>query len=349
MKTVNKGSQIAVFIAANTKDATQNQNDYSSHSVITEYFTEEEIEDIVSAFRSSSIFVDISFEETDFIQKLLAEQHKQIGKEYVAVYTSAQKGTGPGRKSLIPSFCNMLNIPIMGSNAYVRSLCRHKYHASSILKLHNIQSMDAWLYDFRFGWLLNQSPPKNEKIILKPVHESASIGIDRNSITMFNHNLEGEIRKLSESFQQPIIIQPFISGYEVEIPIVCSDGVCYALGAAGIAINDSYLLGDQILTYDIVYNDQYKFYDFSTMFDPKVVNSIKACAEKCGQILGIEGLGRIDFRITTNGNFVVTDISTNPHIVKHSSYGYVFKNLGFEYSELPLSMLALLSMKQNWY
>lgn len=349
IEKVKKSSKdFAVYIVANIKDSTKNISDYSTNSIITEYFTEDELEGIVLAFRAHGIYVDVSSEETEFISKMINGDLEKLPMKYKTVYTSAQKGTGPGRKSLIPSFCNMLNIPIMGSNAYVRSLCRHKYHASSILRQHGLQEMKAWLYNPGSGWLLNLKPPSGIKIIIKPVYESASIGVDEKSIVNFDEGSEDIIRQHSLIFNQPIIVQEFISGYEVEVPVLLDSGMPYALGAIGISVNGKTLLGNQILTYDIVYNDRYNFYDFEEIVDESSINNITKCAEKSAQILGIEGLGRIDFRVLLNGQFYITDVSTNPHIIKHSSYGYLFNKKGFEYSDLPLAMLALLCMKNNW-
>lgn len=347
-KIKKNSNDFAIYIAANIKDSTKNLSDYATNSIITEYFTENELEEIILAFREYGIYVDVSSEETEFISKLNNGDLDKLPMKYKAVYTSAQKGTGPGRKSLIPSFCNMLNISIMGSNAYVRSLCRHKYHASSILRLHGLQEMKAWLYNPNSGWLLNSKPPLGTKVIIKPVYESASIGVDEKSILNFNKDSENAIKQHSLIFNQPIIIQEFISGYEVEVPVIIDSGIPYTLGAVGISVNENTLLGNQILTYDMVYNDYYNFYDFNEIFNDQIINSIRQCAERCAQVLGIEGLGRIDFRVSPDGQFYITDISTNPHIVKHSSCGYLFNKAGFEDSDLPLSMLALLCIKNNW-
>ena len=350
LKKIKESSKdFGIYIAANIKDSTTNISDYSTNSIITEYFTEDELEDIVLAFRSNGIYVDVSSEETEFISKMINGDLERLPKKYKAVYTSAQKGTGPGRKSLIPAFCNMLNVPIMGSNAYIRSLCRHKYHASSILKQHGLQEMKAWLYDPTTGWLLESKPAIGNKIIIKPVYESASIGVTEKSIMNFAKDSEDIIRQHSITFNQPIIIQEFVSGYEVEVPVIINSGIPYSLGVVGISVNKKRILDNQILTYDIVYNDQYNFYDFKDMVNDSIVAGVRKCAENSAQVLGMEGLGRIDFRVTMNGRFYITDISTNPHIVKHSSYGYLFNKLRFGYSDLPLSMLALLCIKNKWF
>lgn len=340
--------EIVIFLVVNVKGITQDTRDYREHSIVTEYFTESEIEEIVSSFRQYGIYIDVSTDENEFIEKINAGKLANLPHTFKIIYASAQKGIGPGRKSLIPSFCNMNGLQIIGSNAYVRALCRHKYHIYSILKQHGIQKMNAWMYDHKTGWLLSDKPIADTKVIVKPLYESASIGIDEKSILTIGLNSEKILGEISMRFEQPVILQEFIEGYEVEIPLVNDSVNVYALGAVGISINEKLLLDREILTYDLVYHEKYSFYHF-TMFPDEILNRIKKAAEDCMKILNIEGLGRVDFRVKRDGSFYITDVATSPHIVRHSACGFLLKELGFDYSEIPLCMVALAAKKYNWF
>ena len=347
-KTKELHQEIAVFLAVNVKGVTKHNNDYSAHSIVTEYFTENEIEQIVSAFRQNGIYTDVSTDENEFIGKINAGSLTRLPHKHKIVYSSAQKGIGPGRKSLIPSFCNMSGIQIIGSNAYVRALCRHKYHVYSILKQHGIQKMQAWMFDYKTGWLDSSAPPDNIKVIAKPLYESASIGIDQKSILLTGEHSIDILNDISKTFDQPLILQEFIEGYEVEVPVMNDSTHSFSLGAVGISVGDRLMLGNDILTYDIVYHEKYGFYNFKK-FNPDIAAEIEKAAVACARILNIEGLGRVDFRITSSGNFYITDVATNPHIIKHSTCGFLCKEIGFDYSDLPILMLGLAGKKYNWF
>lgn len=344
-----KGLQnnIAVFIVANTKQALPN-NDYLSSSITTEYFSETELEAIVNGFRNSGFYTDISIGEDQFIKKIQNGLYHDMPFKNKIVYNSAQTGTGPGRKSLIPSFCNLHQIPITGSNAYVGSLCRHKYHYCSLLKHHHLQHLKAWLFYYKTGWLLSEKPPGSIKVIAKPIYESASIGVTEESVLVIDNNFEERIVTLSKNFDQPIIIQEFIAGFEVEVPLFNDSFITHSLGCVGISLNGNALLGDSILTYDVVYDDKYAFFDISKVITEEVADRIIKCAIDSANVLGIEGFGRIDFRITEEGAFYITDIATNPHITPYSSFSYLFELHEFDYKDLPVCMLALAAKKYEW-
>ena len=206
----------------------------------TEYFSDDEFDQIVSMFSSIGIPTDYFLHEDDFFQYVISKMPQDL-----VVYNAAQSGTGPGRKSLIPAFCNLHGIPCTGSNAYVVSLCRHKYHVNKLLAQAGIPVPETWLYSN--GWLLEKRPFHNSKIILKPIYESASIGIDESSIQTYTNCIDSLIQSRSEQHRQPIIAQQFVPGYEVEFPLICIDTQIIPLTAVGISVDGQEKLGSGIL------------------------------------------------------------------------------------------------------
>jgi D-alanine-D-alanine ligase len=71
-------------------------------------------------------------------------------------------------------------------------------------------------------------------------------------------------------------------------------------------------------------------------------------AEKAISVIGTEGYGRIDFRITDSGQPYVMDVATYPHIIKHSSFWFLFRQYGFEYRDIFAVLLALAAEKYKW-
>lgn len=327
-----------LYIVSNVKGVTKNFIDFNEHSLITEFFSENEVEEIVSSFRESGLTTEVFFDENMFIQSILSKEYQKYSKNNIIVYNSSQKGTGPGRKSLIPAFCNLHNIKTTGSNAYVVSLCRHKYHYNLILSKLGLPVVNSWLFDYTHGWLLNNKPELGTKIIIKPTFESASIGIKDTSIVCFDNSTEDLLAYIGEQYNQPLTIQRFIDGFEIEVPVI-NYKKSIAITPIGISLHGDKYLGTNILDYEIVYNDDYSFYLFDEI-SKKQELEILTIAENAAKGLGIHGFGRVDFRVDNNKNVYITDISTNPHITKHSSFAYLFNQLGYSYKELPLALIG---------
>lgn len=321
-----------LLIVCNSKRNSDFAENRGTFNMDTEYFSDDEFEQIVSMFSAVNDSIDFFTYEDDFFSYIIKKAPPNP-----LVYNAAQSGIGPGRKSLVPAFCNLHGIPCTGSNAYVVSLCRHKYHVNKILSQAGVPVPKTWLYSD--GWLMGESPDPEIKILLKPIYESASIGIDSDSMQIYTANIDRKIHQRVEQHHQPIIAQEFIPGYEVEVPIICVNNEVFKLPPVGISIGGKHNLGDEILDYELIYHDRYGFYDFATEQE-KLSGELCVCAEKVSRILGMEGLCRVDFRIKSDGSFFVTDVSTNPHFVLHSSVDFSFKKLGLMPSHIARTILS---------
>lgn len=336
---------IKICLVTNVSELTDGTSDYSEFSIKNEYLTIIELEEIVHDLNSFGFEVISFHEEMDFIKFVLENQISQ-DKGFL-VYCTAQKGTKIGRKSLIPAFCDLNNIFHANSNPYVVSLCRNKFHSGCILENACFKVPKSWLFNNTNGWFAGIEPKNGTKVIIKLNNEAASIGLDQNNIMIYSESTEEFIKNMSLNFNQEVIVQEFIKGYEIEVPIICSEKVTYPVMAVGISIHKQEFLDDNILTYDIRGNENYDFYNFNSV-NYTLANEIMQLACNAAKILGIQGFGRIDFRINSNGEYYITDIATNPHLVKHSSFYYAFSTLGFTHSEMLATLIGI-SIQRNSY
>ena len=192
-------------------------------------------------------------------------------------------------------------------------------------ELHTYQnSLPTYVYAQNQKWIGGKRPIIGEKVIAKLNGESASIGLTESNVFVYSPKSDSYLYQLTNQYRQPVIVQPFIDGYEIELPIIIGKWK-FALLAAGIKMNDSKLLGGKFLDYNTRFNHTYDFYNYDS-FNKILSESIKRDAIKVAEILNIENFGRIDFRIDPKGNYYISDIATNPHITKDSSFSYIFND-----------------------
>ncbi|QOX63994.1 hypothetical protein FRZ06_11945 [Anoxybacterium hadale] len=311
-------------------------------SMTTEYLSDDEFEQIICMFNTLQCKTKFFFNEDEFIEYYLNNKNRMT--PYIIVYNSAQSGFGAGRKSLIPSFCQLHALKFTGSNAYVVSLCRHKFHVNKILSETGVSTPKAWLFT-NGGWLAEESPPNSMRLLLKPIFESASIGIDQDSIINYHPSLDAFIRERSCQLHQPIIAQEFIEGYEVEVPLVQAGNAINIMPPIGISIDNKQLLRNEILDYNRIYFEKYSFYDFTR--EVFHLEGLYKTATSTVEILGMEGLCRIDFRVKSDGEYFVTDVSTNPHFISHSSVSYSFLSKGYKTTDIVRTILSAAIAKGN--
>lgn len=323
------------IIVCNKKDTTKIINNYSNSSIETEFLSEDEFEQLSEMAYSQHLPFDIFTSEINFMTSIIQNYHKLKNKNIV-VYNSAQNGIGAGRKSLIPAFCNLLQLTCTGSDAYRVSLCRDKFAINCILKANNINVPLSFLcHD------TNDIDLPKGKYLIKPLYESASIGITDKNI-FYSDNIPNEyINELIIKLKQPLLIQTFIDGYEFEIPILKRNDDILIFEPVVLSLNKrSKYMGANILDYKKIFDDNYNFNQMP-MEMCTYNNALEETARYVAELLELNGLCRIDGRITKDGSFFITDVSTNPHFIHHSSVNFAFHLNNYSDSDIFKPILYL--------
>lgn len=163
--------------------------------------------------------------------------------------------------------------------------------------------------------------------------------MDKNNIYNYDESKDSLIDIISQKYKQDVIIQKFIYGYEVEVSFIYGKGT-FVFPPVGIKLGDNKTLGDKILDYDIRKNHPYEFYDFMQEC-PETAPKIQECTKYIASALNISGLGRIDYRITPQQQYFVTDVATNPGYGDFSSTYHVFKTFGYSYCEMLTALVGI--------
>ena len=330
----------SIILVANVREKTTGFKDYNGTSVISEFLTLSQYELIIETIRNIGFEVTSYFDENDFIKDCISNNYFQRTGKQVIVINTAQKGTAVGRKSLIPAFCDLNGLWHTNSNAYIVSLTRNKYHCDSILKANGFPVTEEYWYFPDTGWFLGRFPSLGEKVIAKLNGETSSIGLTDDNIFNYDKTKDAFIQKLASTYNQPVIVQSFIQGYEVEVPIIIDGNDCEIVLPVGISVENNICLNETILNYETRKNLKFDFYNFET-FNKCISAKLEQCSKDTVKLLGIEGVGRVDFRIDMNGNYYITDIAANPHLTKGISFNYAFEANNMEYQDMLETLIAL--------
>lgn len=331
-----------VFVANRQQGLSGDSGDRS-----TEYFTDYETNQILSGLRECG-FRTLYFEgENEFISFVLESKGNLSESRRSIVYNTSQSGTDPGRKSMIPAFCALHNIPTCNSDSYAVSLARHKLHVHAILRQFNIPTPRTWAFGATTGWLLGERPPKDILLIAKAGHESASIGLDEKSIGKMSPDFEDILGQKSTDLQQQLVVQEFISGREFELPVINLLNEHKATDPISITFDGEAQLDERVLFYELVANDRFGFAACLPEHEAAAAHMRGAAANVC-EVLGLRGFARVDFRMDTTQQVWVTDVSTSPHIVMHSSFWHLFEQAGWSHSELLACMIGVNAANLRW-
>lgn len=308
-----------VYIVANTQDKTPKCGPAGVlHASTDEFFSREEFSEIASAIFDIFGYVKVFYSELDFCRYAL--QH-EIKREECLVYNLARDGRCEGKKSFVPALCDLLGLRYTGSNAFVISLLRNKYLYSVFLGQFQVPVPRSWVFNHRTGFSHGE-PHWGQKIIVKNIRESASIGLTASNVITYSSDESKEsIAGCCERMGcYDVLVQEYIEGAECEVLVLEYGGHYIALDPIQIDID-----GEDILSSEISNSYRYSFHALESSFPPTLCGAIQRYAEQAASLLDIRTYARFDFRIDQNMNCFLIDIAGTPYTIKHSSIAYLFQ------------------------
>jgi D-alanine-D-alanine ligase len=240
---------------------------------------------------------------------------------------------GIERKLLAAAVLEVAEIPYVGSTPYVLTLTRHKFHAKLVAQAAGVNTPPAVLFiGVPPDWSGVRFP-----VIVKPVAESSSIGITADAVAFTEDAALQRAAFVLERYVQPAIIETFIAGVEVEVPLLV-DPVPRALGVIAIYRDGAVVDGTQILTSSDVYGDGYAFGPPPSYVD---LGQLRSNAERVATALGIRDYGRVDFRVEPSGTSWFIEASSHPHLQRLSSFYTSAMARGLSYDQMLAQLVAI--------
>ena len=330
---------VRIAVICSVRGKTNPSSDYDRQSIDSRFYSLEEADEFLASLRRAGFLVVPFFSENEFITWVL-EGHYLRSEKRLLVVSTGSSFSGVGSKSLIPAFCALHHLYNVGPDTHIASLARHKYHTNLILRSLGDVVPESWFYDPQTGWVGGITPSPGRQIILKPAHEGASIGIDENSTVIVDQSLTNRVVAIASEFRQPVVLQEFIPGYEIEVPLFCTPKP-QAMIPVGISVDGSKLMAERVLTYAITKSGAYGFWNCESKLPVKTIEYISHLAEACADILSLRDLARVDFRVTAGGSAKVIDISTSPYLSSHTSFAFATSACGAAPSDLPVLLVGL--------
>ncbi|WP_100065863.1 hypothetical protein [Miniphocaeibacter massiliensis] len=302
----------------------------------TDFFSNQEIGEIFDALIQENIKILPYNNEMDFINSVT---NNIIETNNIIVWNLSRQGTYNNQKSLITSFCDFNKIPYIGSSVYSMNLSRHKLHFQKILKSLNLCDIPSYsINEFKNTNIIDGN------FILKKAKGSASRGIKEETSNICYTKMKNYINE--NNISKDYIIQKYIKGYEIEVPLLQIDGKFVPFGISGIKINNLKYFSNQIMPEEM-FDSNYSFYNFEYFAINQLnfinCNFIYSSAVKIAEILELKDYCRIDFRIDSQYNLYCFDISTTPYLTKHSSPNFLFETVNLNHSDLLLSIIGAFS------
>ncbi len=178
----------------------------------------------------------------------------------------------------------------------------------------------------------------NFPLIVKPISEDGSLGIDQNSVVGSVKELMERIHYIQEEFDSPALIEEFIEGREIYagilgnqrpevLPLIELDLSRLPAGMAKVAGTEVKWEKD---------SEAYKVTKSAPAedLDEETTELLGKTALSAYQILKLRDYGRIDMRLTPKGEVYVIEANPNPWLSSDSEFFMSAKKSGRSYADM---------------
>jgi D-alanine-D-alanine ligase len=269
----------------------------------------------------------------------------RCGADLVFNLTESYAGEDTMDKNIV-AYLELLHLPYTGSGPEAHYLAQDKAVAKKIFDFHEIRNPDfATSYKGR----TDHSHDIKFPLIVKPVSEDGSIGIDTGSVVESVKELMERIHYIHEEFDSPALIEEYIEGREIYAAILGNDNL-EALPLVELDLSKLPKGTPRIATQDVKFDQETEAYKVTKSapvedLDEETTKRLQETALAAYRALKIRDYGRIDMRLNKKGEVYVIEANPNPWLASAAEFTMAAKKAGYSYTEMINKILELARLR----
>ncbi|MFZ5805160.1 MAG: D-alanine--D-alanine ligase family protein [Acidobacteriota bacterium] len=264
------------------------------------------------------------------------------GQRYDLVFNIAEGLTGFSREAQVPALCELYRQKYTFSDPLTCALTLHKAMAKRVVR-------DAGLPTAQF--FVVESPQDLREIpfpgpyFAKPVAEGSSKGISARCQAQDASTLQEVCRELLASFQQPVLVERFLSGREVTVGIVGNGRGARVLGVMEVEFTER----AEAQAYTALNKEEYRErVRYRLLQDEELARQAGDLALAVYHLLGCRDAARLDLRCDETGTPQFLEANPLPGLDPiRSDLPILARLAGVEYVEL-LSAIVEAAWTRRW-
>lgn len=246
------------------------------------------------------------------------------------------------KRAQAPLLLEMANVKYSGSDPFVSLLVNDKAFTNKILTASDITTPQHILY------YKNSVLPKEIQfpVIVKPNASSSSLGITQNSIA-YNYEELSQILNKQKKYL-PLIIENYISGYEITVWIIGNKDRFSLVAPLLISKKEKeFFMKKDVFTFEDKANHQRFFHNPYNILSKELVSKVCEIAKRCFTILNMRDYGRLDFRVDESGNIFFLEANALPGFSMSTDIGYVCQFYDYKYEDICSKLIETVLSRFN--
>jgi len=243
----------------------------------------------------------------------------------------------------VAGLLEMVDVRYTGSGPTGLTLCKNKGMAKEILAYHRIRVPDSAV--FPPGSAIRRPKRLTFPLFIKPLNEEASYGISQDSFVEDDKAFEERVRFIHERMNQEALAEEYIDGRELYVSVMGNKRL-QVFPIREVIFTEVPEGRPRFSTFKAKWDDAYRKRwgiqnIFAELLPDAIAQQIARICKKVYQVLRIRGYGRIDLRVTSEGEIVILEANPNPNLDREDEFAQSAMKMGLTYESLVQRILRL--------
>jgi D-alanine-D-alanine ligase len=236
----------------------------------------------------------------------------------------------------IAAYLDLLGLPYTGAGPHACLLAQDKALAKKLFAFHGIRSP---YFATSYRGKIDHAHDIKFPLIVKPLWEDGSIGIDAGAVVDSIKEMMERIEYIQDEFDCPALIEEYIEGREIYGAILGSYEYAESLPLVELDLSKLPKGTPKIASYDVKFEkdtDAHKLTKSAIVqgLDEETTNKLTDTALAAYRAVKLRDYGRIDMRLSPNGDVYVIEANPNPWLASQHEFAMAAKESGRPYTKL---------------
>ncbi|MBO0910356.1 MAG: ATP-grasp domain-containing protein [Acidobacteria bacterium] len=261
-----------------------------------------------------------------------------LGKSGVdLVFNLTESYAGDDTKEMnVAAYMDLLGLPYTGAGPHAYFLAQDKATAKKMFAFHGIRTP---FFATAYRGNIDHAHDVKFPLIVKPQLEDGSIGIDAAAVVTGVKELMERVEYVQNEFDSPALIEEYIEGREIYAGVLGSYENTEALPLVELDLSKLPDGTPKIASRDVKFETNSKAYRLTKSriaedLEQTAAEKLSETAVAAYRAVKLRDYGRIDMRLTAEGEVYVIEANPNPWLSSKHEFALAAKKSGRSYMQL---------------
>src|SRR6476646_3100237 len=236
----------------------------------------------------------------------------------------------------VAAYMDLIGLPYTGAGPHAHFLAQDKATAKKMFHFHQIRTP---YFATAYRGNIDHAHDVNFPLIVKPQLEDGSIGIDAEAVVSSVKELMERVEYVQNEFDSPALIEEYIEGREIYAAILGSYEKTEVLPLVELDLSKLPHGTPKIATRERNFERESRAYKLTKSkiaedLDEATVQKLSDTALAAYRAVKLRDYGRIDMRLTPEGDVYVIEANPNPWLSSKHEFAMAAKKSGRSYTQL---------------